>query len=55
MTLSKQLSLKGIAKSISVGRDLDPKTVESMDEQKLMQLYELKVEADRWKKSEITK
>uniref|UniRef100_A0A914PQD7 Succinate dehydrogenase assembly factor 3 n=1 Tax=Panagrolaimus davidi TaxID=227884 RepID=A0A914PQD7_9BILA len=52
MTLSKQLSTKGIAKNRGIGRDLDSSAIESLDEQKLLQLYELKVEADKWKSGE---
>uniref|UniRef100_A0A7E4UWY6 Succinate dehydrogenase assembly factor 3 n=1 Tax=Panagrellus redivivus TaxID=6233 RepID=A0A7E4UWY6_PANRE len=48
MLLSKQLSNKGIAKG-KIGKELDPATIESLDEQRLYQLYELKVESDNWK------
>ena len=47
--LSKQLSNKGLAKGLQVGKDLDPDQIEALEEQKLLQLYELKQEADNWK------
>ena len=47
--LSKQLSNKGLAKGLLVGRDLDQEQIEALEEQKLLQLYELKQETENWK------
>lgn len=47
--LSKQLSSKGLVKGVQVGKDLEPDQIEALEEQKLLQLYELKQEADNWK------
>ena len=47
--LSKQLSNKGLVKGLQVGKDLDSDQIEALEEQKLLQLYELKQEADNWK------
>ncbi|VDN40514.1 unnamed protein product [Gongylonema pulchrum] len=44
--LSKQLSSGGIAKGV-IGANLDPTLLEHLHEDQLLQLYNLKVEAEK--------
>uniref|UniRef100_A0A0N4ZST5 Succinate dehydrogenase assembly factor 3 n=1 Tax=Parastrongyloides trichosuri TaxID=131310 RepID=A0A0N4ZST5_PARTI len=48
MSLSKQLSGKGLAKG-DFGKNINPNLIDQLDEDKLYQLYELKVEAEKEK------
>uniref|UniRef100_A0A914DPV2 Succinate dehydrogenase assembly factor 3 n=1 Tax=Acrobeloides nanus TaxID=290746 RepID=A0A914DPV2_9BILA len=47
MMLSKQLSNKGIVKG-ELGKPLEARLLEKLEDEQLMQLFELKCEAEKW-------
>ncbi|CEF64223.1 Protein ACN9 homolog, mitochondrial [Strongyloides ratti] len=47
-SLSKQLSGKGLVEG-NLGQNLNPEIIDKMDEDKLYQLYELKIETEKVK------
>ncbi|KHJ76899.1 ACN9 family protein [Oesophagostomum dentatum] len=53
VTLSKQLSAAGIAKGF-IGKDLEPEKLDAFAEEQLRQLLDLKIEAERMAKGEVT-
>ncbi|KAI6186263.1 Phf-14 [Aphelenchoides besseyi] len=48
-TLSKQLSNRGIARGASLGADFRPEYLDRFSDDQIRQLYELKVESEKWK------
>ncbi|KAI6213192.1 hypothetical protein M3Y94_00121200 [Aphelenchoides besseyi] len=47
--LSKQLSNRGIARGTSLGADFRPEYLDRFNDDQIRQLYELKVESEKWK------